>query len=57
MRTQEIGNMRLTALNKSHENRHLKVLSLLVDPELNPLRSDPRFQELVRKVAFPQPSS
>ena len=47
----------LTALNKSYENRHLEVLWLLVDPELDPLRSDPRFQELVRKVGSGQPSS
>jgi tetratricopeptide (TPR) repeat protein len=47
----------LAALNKAYENRQLEVLCLLVDPELDPLRSDPRFQELVMRIGFPQTSS
>jgi TolB-like protein/DNA-binding winged helix-turn-helix (wHTH) protein/Tfp pilus assembly protein PilF len=46
----------LAELNKSYENRQLEMLYLLVDPELDALRSDPRFQELIRKVGFPQTS-
>ena len=46
----------LAALNKAYENRQLEVLYLLVDPELDPLRSDLRFQELVGKIGFPQTS-
>jgi TolB-like protein/DNA-binding winged helix-turn-helix (wHTH) protein/Tfp pilus assembly protein PilF len=55
----DLGNREaaLAALNKSYENRHLEVLWLLVDPELDSLRSDPRFQELVNKIGFPQRSS
>jgi TolB-like protein/DNA-binding winged helix-turn-helix (wHTH) protein/Tfp pilus assembly protein PilF len=47
----------LMALNNAYENRQLEVLSMLVDPELDRLRSDPRFQDLVREVGFPQRSS
>jgi TolB-like protein/DNA-binding winged helix-turn-helix (wHTH) protein/Tfp pilus assembly protein PilF len=47
----------LAALNKAYENRHFEVLWLLVDPELDPVRSDPRFLELVRKIGFPQSST
>jgi TolB-like protein/DNA-binding winged helix-turn-helix (wHTH) protein/Tfp pilus assembly protein PilF len=47
----------LAALNKSYENHHFEVLWLLDDPELDPLRSDPRFQELVKKIGFPQASA
>jgi TolB-like protein/DNA-binding winged helix-turn-helix (wHTH) protein/Tfp pilus assembly protein PilF len=55
----DLGNREaaLAALNKSYENRHLEVLWLLVDPELDPLRSDPRFEELIGKIGFPQSSS
>jgi tetratricopeptide (TPR) repeat protein len=55
----DLGNREaaLAALNKSYENRHLEVLWLLVDPELDPLRSDPRFQQLTREIGFPQSSS
>jgi TolB-like protein/DNA-binding winged helix-turn-helix (wHTH) protein/Tfp pilus assembly protein PilF len=43
----------LASLNRSYQNRELELLWLLVDPELDPLRSDPRFQDLTRKVGFP----
>jgi TolB-like protein/DNA-binding winged helix-turn-helix (wHTH) protein len=42
------------ALNKSYENRDMELLWLLIDPELDPLRSDARFQALVKRVGFPQ---
>jgi TolB-like protein/DNA-binding winged helix-turn-helix (wHTH) protein/Tfp pilus assembly protein PilF len=45
----------LAALNKSYENRESELVGdLFVDPELDPLRSDSRFQELVKRVGFPQ---
>jgi TolB-like protein/Tfp pilus assembly protein PilF len=43
----------LAALNKSYENREIEVLYILVDPELDPLRSDPRFQELIKEGRLP----
>jgi TolB-like protein/DNA-binding winged helix-turn-helix (wHTH) protein/Tfp pilus assembly protein PilF len=54
----DLGDRRATleALNEAYENQQLEVLGVLVDPELDPLRSDPRFQELIRKVGFPQNS-
>jgi TolB-like protein/DNA-binding winged helix-turn-helix (wHTH) protein/Tfp pilus assembly protein PilF len=47
----------LEELNKSYENRETELLWLLIDPELDPLRSDVRFQELVKKVGFLQQPS
>lgn len=41
-------------LNKSFENRDYFVAALKVDPRLDPLRDDPRFQILIRKVGFPE---
>jgi len=44
----------IAALNNAYENRLYRVGHIKVDPRLDSLRSDPRFQELMRKVGFPQ---
>ncbi len=41
-------------LGKAYEARSFDILSVKVDPDLDPLRSDPRFQELVRRIGLPQ---
>ena len=41
-------------LNKAYENREFFLVFLKVDPSLDPLRADPRFAELMRKVGLPQ---
>ena len=42
------------ALNKAYESRSGGLSWLKVEPLLDPLRSDPRFADLMRKVGFPQ---
>jgi len=41
-------------LNKAYENRLSSVVYFKVEPQLDPLRSDTRYQELLKKVGFPQ---
>jgi serine/threonine-protein kinase len=42
-------------LEKSYEERRDRMVWLSVDPLLDPLRSDPRFGDLVRRVGLPSP--
>jgi hypothetical protein len=40
-------------LNKAYEDRSAYMVILNVDPWMDPLRSDPRFQALLRRMNFP----
>jgi serine/threonine-protein kinase len=44
----------LQLLQKAFEARDPKMAYIKVDPELDALRSEPRFQELVRRMNFPE---
>jgi len=41
-------------LNKAYESRDILLLQLKVDPIWAPVRSDPRYADLVRRIGFPQ---
>jgi uncharacterized protein HemY len=40
-------------LEKAYENRDSELTRLQTNPRLDPLRSDPRFQDLLRRMNFP----
>jgi hypothetical protein len=44
----------LTALERAYAAHDLQMLELGVDLHYDPLRSEPRFQEIIRKVGLPQ---
>lgn len=44
-------------LERAYDGGNATVLFLRVDPNMDPLRSSPRFRDLVRRIGFPQPSS
>ncbi len=41
-------------LEKAYERRQLTVPWIRVVPSLDPLRSDPRFQDLLRRIGLPE---
>ena len=42
----------LTFLEKAYEDRSVYMTFLPFDPEMDPLRSEPRFKELLRKLGL-----
>jgi len=41
-------------LERAYERRSLRLSWLSVEPAIDPLRSDPRFQDLLRRIGFPE---
>ena len=41
-------------LNKALENREWQLLYVKIDPRIEPLRDDPRYQELIHRMRFPE---
>ncbi len=41
-------------LERAYQAREAILFSLLASPQADPLRSDPRFQDLLRRIGFPE---
>jgi hypothetical protein len=41
-------------LDKALDNREYLLLYIKIDPRLDPLRDDPRLNELIRRMRFPE---
>lgn len=41
-------------LDAAYEERSYQLIYLMVDPRLDPLRGDPRYADLVRRIGFPE---
>ncbi len=44
----------MTWLERAYEERDPVLLVAKTDPRMDPLRSDPRFQDLLRRIGFPE---
>ncbi len=44
----------MTWLERAYEERDPLLLIAKTDPRMDPLRSDPRFQDLLRRIGFPE---
>ncbi len=44
----------MTWLERAYEERDPQLLLVKVDPSLDPLRSDPCFDDLLRRIGFPE---
>jgi hypothetical protein len=47
-------NKAFAKLNEAYNKRLSSLCWLKIEPQLDPLRSDPRYQELLNKLRFPQ---
>ncbi len=48
------NDLALEWLEKAYEERDVALIFLKVDPAYDSLRSDPRFQDLMRRMNFPE---
>ncbi len=44
----------MTWLERAYEERDPLLVQAKIDPQIDPLRSDPRFQDLLRRIGFPE---